>query len=307
MRILVAGGTGFIGAALIQELSHSGHTVVALVRNMAASEGMFPPGTERALWDGRSQGAWRDHVATVDAVFNFSGASIGGGRWNQRRKKLIVESRVAPTRTLVDAMRASAHRPRVFINASAVGYYGVAGDDIVTEDSSPANDFLARTCQLWEAEALAASPLGVRVVLPRLGVVLAKGGGVLERLVVPFKLFVGGPLGTGRQWYPWVHRDDLLSALSYLLHHEGFEGGVNVVSPETVTMSTFARELGAALGRPSGITVPSFVLRAAFGEMAGIILEGRRIIPARLLAAGFAFKYPTLRAALTAIVGPASV
>lgn len=303
MRILVAGGTGFIGRALIRQLSAQGNEIVALVRDVADASSKFPPEVTVSRWDGITVDAWRLSLEDVDAVINLSGASIGGGRWTPRRKALILQSRVAPTRALVEAMRASRHRPRVLINASAVGFYGMSGDDVVTEETPPGDDFLGTTCQQWEAEALSAAPLGVRVVLPRFGVVLAEGGGALDRMLLTFKLFIGGPLGSGDQWYPWVHRDDAIAVLLHLLDHQECEGGFNVVSPESVSMRTFAREVGRTLGRPSWMPVPSFMLRMLFGEMSGIILQGRRIIPARLLEAGFAFKYPTLRGALQAILG----
>ncbi len=265
MRILVAGGTGFIGRALIRQLSAEGNEIVALVRDGADASGMVPPGVTVSRWDGMTVGAWRLSLEDVDAVINLSGASIGGGRWTPRRKELILQSRVAPTQALVEAMRASRHRPRVLINASAVGYYGMSGDDVVTEESSPGDDFLGTTCQQWEAEALSAAPLGVRVVLPRFGVVLAEGGGALHRMLLTFRMFIGGPLGSGDQWYPWVHRDDAIAVIRYLLDHQECEGGFNVVSPECVNMRILAREIGRTLGRPSWMPVPSFVLRMVFG------------------------------------------
>jgi len=303
MRILVAGGTGFIGRALIRQLSAQGNEIAALVRDVADASGMFPPEVSVSLWDGMTVGEWGLSMENVDAVINLSGASIGGGRWTPRRKALILQSRVAPTRALVEAMKTSRRRPRVFLNASAVGFYGMSGEGVVTEESPPGDDFLSTTCQQWEAEALSAAPLGVRVVLPRFGVVLAEGGGALDRMVLPFRMFIGGPLGSGSQWYPWVHRDDAIAVILHLLDHQEFEGALNVVSPESANMRMFARELGRALGRPSWIPVPSLVLRTILGEMSGIILQGRHIVPARLLEAGFPFKYPTLRGALRAILG----
>jgi uncharacterized protein len=303
MRILVAGGTGFIGRVLIRQLSAQGNEIVALARDVAGSAGIFPPEVRVDRWDGVAVGEWRLFVEDADAVINLSGASIGGGRWTPRRKALLLQSRLAPTRALVEAMRLSRRRPRVFINASAVGYYGMSGENVVTEESPPGDDFLGATCRAWEAEALSAAPLGVRVVLPRFGVVLAEGGGALDRMVLPFRLFLGGPLGSGDQWYPWVHRDDAIAAMHYLLERHDLEGGFNVVSPESVTMRTFSRELGRALGRPSWMPVPSFALRVLFGEMSGIILQGRHIVPTRLLEAGFRFTHPTLRGALHAILG----
>jgi len=298
MRILIAGGTGFIGSALIRELSSRGHEIVALVRESTAVPDLFPAGVQIQRWDGRTPGEWSHSMEEVDAVINLAGASIGGGRWTRRRKALILQSRIDAARALVAAMRTAVRRPGVLINASGVGYYGLSGEGIVTEENAPGDDFLGTTCRQSESEASAASVLGVRVVFPRFGVVLAQGGEALERMVFPFRMFVGGPLGSGEQWYPWVHRDDAVGAMAFLLTHQNIKGPVNGVSPDAVTMKTFARELGRVLGRPSWLPVPSFVLKALLGEMASLVLYGRRILPARLLEAGYAFKYPTLRGAL---------
>jgi uncharacterized protein (TIGR01777 family) len=301
MKILVAGGTGFIGAALIMELAAAGNEVVALVRRVPPA-GTFPGTVQIALWDGATPGDWYRHMGSVNAVINLSGVSIGGRRWSASRKALILESRTASTRALVEAMRVAQLRPHVFINASAVGYYGMAGEGIVTEESGPGDDFLADTCTRWEAEALLARNLHVRVVLPRFGVVLAEGGGALEKMLSPFAMFIGGPLGSGKQWYPWIHRDDAIGILRYLLNHPDVEGGINVVSPETVDMKRFSSELGLALRRPSWLPVPSFVLKILLGEMSGMVLKGRRIVPARLMSMGYSFKHPALRGALTSIL-----
>lgn len=297
MKILVAGGTGFLGAALITELAAAGNEVIALVRR-APPAGTFPGTVQIALWDGSTPGDWYRHMESVNAVINLSGASIGGRRWSASRKALILESRTASTRALVEALRVAQPRPQVFINASAVGYYGMAGEGIVTEESGPGDDFLADTCRRWEAEALLARDLDVRVVLPRFGVVLARGGGALEKMLPAFAMFIGGPLGSGQQWYPWIHRDDAIGILRYLLNHPDVEGGINVVSPETVDMKRFSSELGLALRRPSWLPVPSFLLKILLGEMSGIVLKGRRIVPARLMSMGYSFKYPALRGAL---------
>jgi uncharacterized protein len=302
VKILVAGGTGFVGRALINVLADGGHDVTILVRSSSAGAGLLPVGVRMAVWDGKERGDWCREMNDAEAVINLAGASIGVGRWTSQRKALIQRSRVDPTRALVEAIQNSTARPRVLINASAVGYYGMSGEGTVTEDSGPGPDFLAATCQLWEDEALKASSKDTRVVLMRLGVVLAGGGGVLDRMLLPFRMFVGGPLGSGKQWYPWVHRDDVVGAMVHVVNQNDISGAINVVAPEAVTMGGFAKELGRALGRPSWLPVPSFLLRLIFGEMAGIILEGRRIEPTRLLATGFLFRYPTLRGALEAIL-----
>jgi hypothetical protein len=300
MRILIAGGTGFIGSALIRELSSRGHEIVALVRESTAVPDLFPAGVQIQRWDGRTPGEWSHSMEEVNAVINLSGASLASRRWTRKRKVVITQSRIDATRALVAAMRTATRRPEVLVNASAVGYYGPSGEGIVTEENPPGDDFLGTTCRQWESEASAAASLGVRVVLPRFGVVLAQGGGALDRMLVLFRMFLGGPLGSGKQWYPWVHRADAVGALVFLLTHPEMEGPVNAVSPDMVTMKAFAEELGRVLGRPSWLSVPSFVLRTILGEMAGMVLEGRRILPVRLLEAEYVFKYPTLRAALEA-------
>jgi uncharacterized protein len=302
VKILVAGGTGFVGRALIKALADGGHHVTALVRNSVRQPGYFPAIVQIVVWDGKGRGDWCREVEDADVVINLAGASVGSGRWTERRKKLILESRVEPTRALVDAMRMATRRARVLINASAVGFYGMSGEGIVTEESAGGSDFLAVTCSLWEFEALKARSATTRVALIRLGVVLAGGGGVLDRMLLPFRIFLGGPLGSGKQWYPWVHREDVVGAIVHVLNQGDIRGAINVVAPEAVTMGGFAKELGRALGRPSWLPVPSFLLRLLFGEMAGMVLEGRRIEPARLLATGFSFRHPTLRGALEAIL-----
>jgi uncharacterized protein len=301
VKILVAGGNGFIGPALISQFVARGDTVIALVRSVAAAQHLFPPEVPVAGWDGRTVGAWGNLMNGVDAVVNLSGASIAGARWTPARKELIRASRVAPTRALIEAMRAANPRPAVLLNVSAVGYYGMAGEGVVTEQSAPGTDFLGTVCQEWEKEARSAASLGVRVVLPRLGVVLASEGGALERMVLPYRLFAGGRIGSGQQWYPWVHRDDAIAVMLFLLDHAHIEGPINVVAPELVRMRELAAELGHVLGRPSWFPVPSFVLKTLLGEMAGMILNGRQILPERLQREGFPYRFPTLRTALASI------
>jgi uncharacterized protein len=302
MRVLVAGGTGFIGPALIRSLSARGDGVVALVRDIVSASKILPPEVQVVQWDGRTVGEWGTLISTIDAIVNLSGASIGAGRWTAARKTTLRVSRIAPTRALVDAIRASGVRPRVLVNASAVGYYGMTGEGVTTEQSAAGTDFLGVVCQEWEQEAQDAASLGVRVVLPRFAVVLAEGGGALERMILPFRLFVGGRLGSGKQWYPWVHRDDAVAAICFFLDRENIRGPVNVVAPGIVLMRQFADDLGRVLGRPSWLAVPSFVLKALFGEMSGLILYGRHIKPERLENEGFHFRHPALPSALRSIL-----
>jgi uncharacterized protein len=302
MKILVAGGTGFIGPSLIAEFIAQGHAVVVLTRDSAAAGNALPAGVTMLEWDGRTVGTWGRVMGNVDAVVNLSGSSIAGGRWTTARKEIIRDSRVAPTRALVDAIRISDPRPRVLINLSAVGFYGARGGGLVTEGTPAGDDFLGTVCQVWENEARRAGSLGVRVVLPRLGVVLARGGGVLERMLIPFRMYVGGKLGSGRQWYPWIHRDDVINAVRFVLDDPDIHGPVNMVSPGLVRMEEFAVALGKVLGRPAWFPVPSVILKVLLGEMSGMILNGREVVPERLQQAGFTFRYPDLPAALHSIL-----
>jgi uncharacterized protein len=302
MKILVAGGTGFVGLALIHELSARGHEIVVLLRSTHPSSALLPPPVTLATWDGKTPGAWCRQMEGAHTVINLAGASIAAARWTDRRKKVIVESRVDSTRAIVHAIRSAQHPPRVLVNASAVGYYGTTGDGVVTEQTPPGSDFLGTTCVQWESEALKAHAAGVRVVLPRLGVVLDRDGGAMDKMLLPFKLYVGGPLGSGRQWYPWIHRDDVVGAVIYCIERVDIEGPVNFVAPESVTMATFARELGKAMRRPSWMPVPRVLLRLVLGEMADMILEGRKIVPAKLIKSRFVYRYPTIHEALQAVV-----
>jgi uncharacterized protein (TIGR01777 family) len=302
MRILIAGGTGFLGPALVDSWIGQGHAVTALVRDPLRASTVLPHQAILVRWNGGPHDDLQGMMARTDAVINLSGVSIGEKRWSEKRKAIILASRVDTTRALVAAMRTAQPRPSVFLNASAVGYYGMSGPGDVTEHADPGRDFLAATCRQWEDEALAARDRGIRVVLPRMGVVLGAGGGALERMMLPFTLFVGGPLGSGTQWVPWVHRDDVIAAIQFVFDHPEFQGPFNLVAPGIVNMATFSKEIGRALGRPSWMPVPSVFLKWAFGEMSGIILEGRHIVPARLQEAGYAFRYPDVRQALRSIL-----
>jgi hypothetical protein len=300
MNIVVAGGTGFIGSSLVQLLRFGGHEVVVLTRNPEKSR--LTPGVTRLRWDGVTQGEWTDHVQKADAVINLAGESIGGGRWTAARKERIVSSRVNATRALLESIRLGEKKPSVFISSSAVGYYGPVESGDVAEDHPAGRGFLADVCRRWEQEASAVGEIGPRVVILRTGVVVGEKGGALERMVLPFRLFAGGPIGSGRQWFPWVHRDDVAGVILFALGTGSLAGPVNVVAPESVDMRGFCAALGAALSRPSWLPVPAMALRVALGEMADMILTGQRVIPAKLLALGYRFRYPALAPALASVV-----
>jgi uncharacterized protein (TIGR01777 family) len=235
----------------------------------------------------------------ADAAINLAGESIAGKRWSVEQKARIRDSRIRATRGVVEAIRDAAHRPGTLVNASATGYYGPRGDEPVDETTGPGDDFLAQVCRDWEREALAAESLGVRVVLVRTGVALGRGGGALEKLLPPFKAFVGGPLGSGRQGFPWVHRDDVLGIYRWALENESVRGPVNATGPELVDNRAFSRTLGKVLGRPSWAPVPGFALKLLVGEMAGpLLLEGQHVRPTRTEELGYRFKFRTVEAAL---------
>jgi uncharacterized protein (TIGR01777 family) len=304
MKIVVAGASGLIGRRLAKALLAAGHTVVNLTTRAIAPDERQNPSLRRIPWDGRTISDWRHHLEDSAAVINLSGQSLSSGRWTASRKKVLLSSRLDSTRALVEAMRTQKEKPLVFVNASAVGYYGPVATGDVAEDQPAGSDFLATLCAQWEREALAASYLGVRTVVLRSAVVLDAEGGALRRLVLPFRLFVGGSLGNGAQWLPWIHYEDQIRAILYAIEEARISGPVNLVAPGAVTMDEFCRTLGRVLHRPSLMRVPGFVLKAILGEMATVVLTGQRAVPQKLLQSGFRFTYPTLPEALSHILKP---
>jgi uncharacterized protein (TIGR01777 family) len=295
VRIVVAGGSGFLGRSLVHAWRHDGHQVKVLTRRPAAADDV--------QWDPVSTGgAWADTLEHTDAVVNLAGEGIADESWTAARKAAILASRVTSTRTLAEAIRACAHPPRTFISASGVGVYGTPGDAPLSEESPPGSDFLATVCESWERQTGAA--VGVaRIVLLRTGVVLARDGGALPRMALPFRLFVGGRLGSGRQYVSWVHLTDWVEMVRWALTSSQVSGPLNVTSPAPVTNAEFTTALAAAMHRPAFFAVPEFVLRGMLGrEMANaLLLEGQRALPVKAQTLGFTFRYPTVDAALTAI------
>ena len=293
-RNVIAGGTGLLGTALAGALRREGHAVVVLTRH--------PQRDQEVRWstDERDQ-SWTSVLDGADAVINLAGVSIAGGRWTAARKAAILDSRVQATTALVRAVAASRQPPPVFVSSSAVGFYGVRGDEPLTESSPAGADYLGQVGQLWEAAASGASKHS-RVVLLRTGLVLARDGGALPQLALPFKLFAGGPAGTGRQFMSWIHIHDWVAMVRWALAENAIAGPLNATAPRPVTNEEFARTLGRVLKRPSWLNAPAFALRIALGEMAdALVLGGQRVLPEVAQERGFAFRYPTLESALREI------
>jgi uncharacterized protein len=298
MRVLIAGGSGLIGKRLIEELLLAQHEVVVLSRRPETVRKMFPA-VRAEFWDAKTSVALTSVLDRADGVVNLTGESIGAKRWTPKQKQRILSSRIESTRAIVDAIKQTKRKPPVLLNASAVGYYGNVPEGEVTEASPRGLGFLADVCAVWEAEALKAQEFDMRVVLLRTGVVLNKSAGALRKLLFPFKFFVGGPLGSGKQWFPWIHLHDEVNAILFALENEQITGSLNLAAPESVRMLEFCKKLGHILHRPSWMRVPAFVLKLALGEMTeSLLLDGQNVIPQKLLDAGFKFQFPKLKDAL---------
>ncbi len=308
MRIVLAGGSGFLGRALTRHLVTHGHEVVVLSRRAAGG----PTGrrVNVVTWhpDGSAQpGAWAGAIDGADAVVNLAGAGIAEGRWSRARKAVLRSSRVNSTRSLVAAVRQASMKPAVFVQGSAVGYYGNSGDGVLDETSPPGSDFLAQMAVAWEAEAHPAASLGCRLTTLRTGIVLDRRGGALKKLVPPFLFFVGGPIASGRQYWSWIHLADWVALVARALETPSASGVFNATAPAPVTNAEFSRALARALRRPSWLRVPAFALRLLVGELADHgLITGQRVVPTRALAEGFTFAYPRIDEAMRAAVRPTS-
>jgi uncharacterized protein len=303
MRILIAGGTGLIGRPLSAALMADGHDVTVLTRNPDKVKDLTS-GVNLAAWDGQSTKGWGHLVDGAGAIINFAGEGIGDGRWSKERKQKIRQSRLWAGKAVMEAISAAAVKPKVLVQASGVGYYGIGtGDKLVTEAASPGNDFLSKVCFDWEASTASATRMGVRRPVLRTGIVLANEGGAFPKLLLPFKFFAGGPLGNGKQWLPWIHIEDEVRAIQFVLQTEAADGPLNLAAPNPVTNREMARQIGAVMGRPAFMPAPGFALKTVLGDMSTLVLDGQRAVPARLQALNFQFKFETIQPALRDLLG----
>ena len=302
MHIVVTGGTGFIGRPLCASLTQEGHRVTLLTRRKEEAQRSCGSTVMVVEWNGKEAGAWEHSLEGADAVISLAGAPIADARWTDARKRLLIESRVLTTRLLVEALSRRSFKPRTLISASGIGYYGASDDRVLDEGAARGQGFLADLCLQWEAEALRAAQFGIRVVIVRTGMVLEQDGGALPKMLLPFRLFAGGPIMPGTQWVSWIHRRDHIGLMQWLLATPSVSGPVNAVAPEAVTMHRFCEVLGGVLHRPSWLPVPGFALRVALGELGTLMTTGQRVHPAKALSGGYIFHYPTLEPALRAIL-----
>ncbi len=299
---VLTGATGLIGRRVYRALRERGDSVIVLTRNPERAKSRFPDAAQILLWAPGVAGAWSTAIDGADGVIHLAGEPIAEERWTEEYKKRIHGSRVDGTREIVDAIAAAEKRPGVLVSVSGVGYYGDTGERPVDEDSPAGGDFLAEVCVAWENEAQRAGEYGVRVVTPRMGIVLADDGGALEKLLTPFKMFAGGPVGNGEQWFPWVHIDDVTGLILHSLDHPEVSGALNAVAPGLIRNRDFAVALGDALNRPARFTVPAFVIKLALGEFGGTLLGGQRAAPRRTLASGYTFRHTDIGEALKTLV-----
>ncbi len=304
-RILITGATGFVGRPLSIALAGAGYEVVALSRRRAEAETIFAGNIKVVEWDAVTAGGWSEHIDGALAIVNLAGENIGAGRWSEKKKKLIIESRLNAGAAITEAIRNAEYKPEVLIQTSGVGYYGDRGDELLDENSSNGAGFLADVARQWEASVREVAGMGVRLATIRLGVVLGSHGGVMSRLIPPFRFFVGGHPGSGRQWLPWVHIDDVIGVVRFLIESANCEGPFNVTAPEPTLSKDFYDLLGKAMHRPAFFPMPAFALKLALGEMATeLLLPSTKVVPKKLLEAGYEFIFPDPAAAFSDILKP---
>jgi hypothetical protein len=299
MKIVITGASGFLGSLLTDHLWSQRHDLILLSRNPPRESNLTQQ--EWISWKPGAPGDWEQAIDGVDGIINLAGEPIAAKRWSDAQKEKIRFSRVEPTKALVKAVGKAVKKPKFLISASAVGYYGPRGDETITEETAPGDDYLARVCVDWEKEARKAESYGIRVALVRTGIVLGKGQGALAKMVVPFKYFVGGPLGSGNQWVPWIHIEDQIALLLFLIENQNARGPFNATAPNPVSMTEFCKTLGKVLNRPSWASVPGGMLTLLVGEMSEMLLNGQRAVPQAAVKLGYEFKYPNLLPALESL------
>lgn len=302
MKLVITGATGFVGSALCARLLQRGDNLTLLTRH--APRNGSTPAKSWCHWTPGMDGEWETVCDGADGVINLAGEPIAAKRWTENQKRRIHSSRIDATRSIVDAIGRAKRKPAFLLNASAVGYYGPHGDEVITEEAQAGTDFLASVCRDWEAEAQKVEPMGIRVVRLRTGVVLGSGGGALAKMALPFRFFVGGPLGSGNQWMSWIHLEDEIGLILHLMETTQAVGAVNATAPNPATMGDFCRTLGKVMHRPPWAPVPALALRLMLGEMADMLLTGQRVIPAAAEQLGYTFRYPNLYDALKACMRP---
>lgn len=297
-KIIITGATGLIGRKLSHKLSEAGYQIIVFSRNASSAKNILQKEFTYIDWDYHKSDNWIESISSADAIVHLAGINLFSKRWNQKFKEEILASRKETTKVLVDAIKLSERKPEVFVSASGVGYYGDCGDKLLDENSPAGNDFLAEVCKVWESEAAEVQRAGVRRVSVRTGIVLSKEDGALKKMLLPFKLFIGGPLGNGKQWFPWIHIDDIVGIYCHAIENQNLSGAVNAASPNICTMKEFARTFGKVLHRPSLFPVPEFALKIAIGEAGKVVLMSQRVEVKKILDSGYRFKFEKLEEAL---------
>lgn len=300
MRVIITGGTGLIGRALSKSLTADGHEVIVLTRN-PRQDTKLPSGVQQVKWDAATADGWGSLADGAGAIVNLAGEGIADSRWSEERKKRIYASRINAGKAVMQAITQATNKPKVLIQASAVGYYGPRSSEILTESANPGSDFLSQICFDWEAATFGAEAMGVRRAVIRSGIVLSNDGGAWPQIVLPFKLFAGGPIGSGKQYWPWIHIDDEVGAIRFLIDNENAKGVFNLSAPTPLTNKEFAERLGKVMNRPAFFPVPGFGLKILFGEMSTILIDGQRAVPQHLQELNYSFKFPTPESAFQAL------
>lgn len=304
MRVIISGGGGLIGRALTRSLTGDGHEVVVLSRTPQKVQAL-PVGARAQWWDGRTAQGWGALADGAQVIVNLAGANLNSWRWTAAAKRAIVNSRRNAGLAVVEAVRAASRPPELLIQQSGIGHYGIHGDEIITEEAPPGSDFMASVTFDWEGVTAPIEQLGVRRIIARSGFVLDNGNIGFSLMVLPFRLFIGGPLGSGQQWFPWVHMADEIGVHRFLIDNQDARGVINLVAPHPLRNRDFARLIGKVLKRPALLTIPTFALRLALGEMATALLDGQRAVPARLQQMGYRFRFPDAESALRDLLAPA--